>query len=97
MLGDYPEISPEERVFWSDCQKARYIAENLFCRGILVYEYKWKVFGEWCRSKQLDHGKTIVPQLSEFLTFLFEVKHLICFLYYMLQILYIQDFRFQGN
>ena len=41
-----------------------------------VYEYKWKVFGEWCRSKQLDPCKTSVPQLSEFLTFLFEVKHL---------------------
>ena len=37
---------------------------------------KWKVFGEWCQSKQLEPDKTIVPQLSEFLTFLFEVKHL---------------------
>ena len=41
-----------------------------------VYEYKWKVFGELCRSKQVDPCQTSVPQLSEFLTFLFEVKHL---------------------
>ena len=39
-----------------------------------VYEYK--VFKEWCRSKQLDPCKTSVPQLSEFLTFMFEVRHL---------------------
>ena len=75
MLGDYPEISPEEECFLKRLPKGA-ISQRTSSVGVLVYEYKWKVFGEWCQSKQLDPDKTIVPQLSEFLTFLFEVKHL---------------------
>ena len=39
-----------------------------------VYESKWKVFGEWCHVKQINHVKATVQQLADFLIFLFEKK-----------------------
>ena len=41
-----------------------------------VYESKWKVFGEWCHSKQVNPVKATVQQLAAFLIFLFEEKNL---------------------
>ena len=32
-----------------------------------VYKSKWKVFGEWCHSKQINPVKATVQQLAEFL------------------------------
>ena len=37
-----------------------------------VYESKWKVFGEWCHSKQTNPVKATVQQLADFLIFLLE-------------------------
>ena len=42
----------------------------------VVYESKWKVFGEWCHVKQIDPVKATVQQLADFLIFLFEEKKL---------------------
>ena len=42
----------------------------------VVYESKWKVFGEWCHAKQINPVKATVQQLSDFLIFLFEEKKL---------------------
>ena len=42
----------------------------------VVYESKWKVFGEWCHVKQINPVKATVQQLADFLIFLFEEKKL---------------------
>ena len=42
----------------------------------VVYESKWKVFGEWCHVKQSNPVKATVQQLADFLIFLFEEKKL---------------------
>ena len=42
----------------------------------VVYESKWKVFGEWCHAKQINPVKATVQQLADFLIFLFEEKKL---------------------
>ena len=42
----------------------------------VVYESKWKVFGEWCHVKQIDPVKATVQQLADFLIFLFQEKKL---------------------
>ena len=42
----------------------------------VVYESKWKVFGEWCHVKQIDPVKATVQQLADFLIFLCEEKKL---------------------
>ena len=39
-------------------------------------ETKWRLFGRWCQSKHIDPVTCTVPQLTEFLTYLFEVKKL---------------------
>ena len=37
-----------------------------------LYEYKWKIFREWCVSKGIDSNTPTVPNIADFLLHLFE-------------------------
>ena len=41
-----------------------------------VYDGKWKVFSQWCQSQQLNPATTSIPDIAEFLLFLFSEKRL---------------------
>ena len=40
------------------------------------YARKWKTFENWCLSKDLDPCKATVPQIADFLLYLFHEKTL---------------------
>ena len=39
---------------------------------VQLYEYKWKVFREWCESQGIDPNTPTVPNIADFLLHLFE-------------------------
>jgi len=39
---------------------------------VQLYEYKWKVFREWCQSKGIDSNTPTVPNIADFLLHLFD-------------------------
>ena len=41
-----------------------------------VYDGKWKVFRQWCQSQQLNPATTSIPDIADFLLFLFSEKKL---------------------
>ena len=41
-----------------------------------VYDGKWKVFRQWCQSQRLNPATTSIPDIADFLLFLFSEKKL---------------------
>ena len=41
-----------------------------------VYQSKWTIYGQWCTENKVDITSTAVPQVAEFLNYLFTVKNL---------------------
>ena len=40
-----------------------------------LYQAKWNVFVKWCGSRKIDPHKAAVPEICDFLLFLFKEKH----------------------
>ena len=41
-----------------------------------VYQSRWAIYGQWCSQNKVDISSTTVPQVAEFLNYLFTVKNL---------------------
>ena len=41
-----------------------------------VYQSRWAIYGQWCSQNKVDITSTTVPQVAEFLNYLFTVKNL---------------------
>ena len=41
-----------------------------------VYQSRWTIYGQWCSQNKVDITSTTVPQVAEFLNYLFTVKNL---------------------
>ena len=41
-----------------------------------VYQSRWAIYGQWCSQNKVDITSTPVPQVAEFLNYLFTVKNL---------------------
>ena len=41
-----------------------------------VYQSRWTIYGQWCTENKVDITSTAVPQVAEFLNYLFTVKNL---------------------
>ena len=41
-----------------------------------VYQSRWTIYGQWCSQNKVDIASTTVPQVAEFLNYLFTVKNL---------------------
>ena len=41
-----------------------------------VYQSRWSIYGQWCTQNKVDITSTTVPQVAEFLNYLFTVKNL---------------------
>ena len=41
-----------------------------------VYQSRWAIYGQWCSQNKVDITSTTVPQVVEFLNYLFTVKNL---------------------
>ena len=41
-----------------------------------MYESKWKIFTNWASERQLDPFSPSVPQIAEFMIYLFETRAL---------------------
>ena len=41
-----------------------------------VYQSRWTIYGQWCSPNKVDITSTTVPQVAEFLNYLFTVKNL---------------------
>ena len=41
-----------------------------------VYQSRWTIFGQWCSQNKADIISATVPQVAEFLNYLFTVKNL---------------------
>ena len=39
-----------------------------------VYQSRWTIYGQWCTENKVDITSTAVPQVAEFLNYLFTVK-----------------------
>ena len=39
-----------------------------------VYQSRWTIYGQWCSQNKVDITSTAVPQVAEFLNYLFTVK-----------------------
>ena len=41
-----------------------------------VYQSRWSIYGQWCSQNKVDITSATVPQVAEFLNYLFTVKYL---------------------
>ena len=41
-----------------------------------VYQSRWAIYGQWCSQNKVDITSATVPQVAEFLNYLFTVKNL---------------------
>ena len=41
-----------------------------------IYQSRWAIYGQWCSQNKVDITSTTVPQVAEFLNYLFTVKNL---------------------
>ena len=41
-----------------------------------VYQSRWTIYGQWCSQNKVDISSATVPQVAEFLNYLFTVKNL---------------------
>ena len=39
-----------------------------------VYDAKWRVFSNWCCGRHIDPGRPSIPEVADFLIFLFNEK-----------------------
>ena len=42
----------------------------------LIYAAKWKVFYVWCQENSVDYSRPTIPDIAEFLVYLFDTKGL---------------------
>ncbi len=66
--------STKERGF-SD-KVADRIARGVRSSSQSIYKGKWKIYSDWCKSKNMDPMSSSVPQIADFLNHLFEEQEL---------------------
>lgn len=66
--------SNQERGFSEEVSKRLSVSQRKSTSEI--YESKWRVFREWCQCKQINPCSPTVPNIADFLLYLFEAKKL---------------------